>query len=199
MSAGDYATSRRGYDFDYLRDTLHRTRSYAATSRQTGISEITLRDLLATPPARPSAPKAIPEVPPSPLTPKELIMLCCAEEGVKYEDIIGHNRKRQFAWPRMRFMWVMRKTKPNLSLPDIGRRFSNRDHTTVISAIRRTEELYNTNERERERLDALVLAVEAHGKPASLARLEVSIHQAEESLQRLYAQREKMLSSASEN
>ena len=43
-------------------------------------------------------------------------------------------------------MYLAKKYTTN-SLPDIGRKFSNRDHTTVIHAVKKIEELIkNDNE-----------------------------------------------------
>jgi chromosomal replication initiator protein len=41
------------------------------------------------------------------------------------------------------------------SLPEIGRRFGNRDHTTVIHAIRKIEGILGDNPRLRDELDEL--------------------------------------------
>jgi chromosomal replication initiator protein len=41
------------------------------------------------------------------------------------------------------------------SLPEIGRRFGNRDHTTVLHAIRKIESELNGNQRLREELEDL--------------------------------------------
>jgi chromosomal replication initiator protein len=44
------------------------------------------------------------------------------------------------ARPRQAAMWLAKKLTTR-SLPDIGRRFGDRDHTTVLHAVRRIEEL----------------------------------------------------------
>jgi len=49
------------------------------------------------------------------------------------------SRKFVISHKRQTIMYVARKTT-RLSLPDIGRRFGGRDHTTVLHAIRRVEE-----------------------------------------------------------
>jgi len=41
-------------------------------------------------------------------------------------------------------MYLTKRYTTN-SLPDIGRKFSNRDHTTVIHAVKKIEELIKTN------------------------------------------------------
>ena len=49
-------------------------------------------------------------------------------------------RSRSVARPRQVAMYLSRELTPK-SLPDIGRRFGNRDHTTVIHAIKTVENL----------------------------------------------------------
>jgi chromosomal replication initiator protein len=49
-------------------------------------------------------------------------------------------RFRDVARPRQIAMYLARELTPK-SLPDIGRRFGNRDHTTVIHAIKRVESI----------------------------------------------------------
>src|SRR5690348_16182149 len=51
-------------------------------------------------------------------------------------------RFRDVARPRQIAMYLARELTPK-SLPDIGRRFGNRDHTTVIHAIKTVEHLIN--------------------------------------------------------
>ena len=41
------------------------------------------------------------------------------------------------------------------SLPDIGRKFSNRDHTTVIHAVKKIEELMKKDEEIRQSVDEI--------------------------------------------
>lgn len=60
--------------------------------------------------------------------------------GIRVADLIGPQRLRSFARPRQVAMWLA-KTMTSRSLPDIGRRFGGRDHTTVMHGVRRIEEL----------------------------------------------------------
>ena len=47
---------------------------------------------------------------------------------------------RAVARPRQAAMWLAKQLTTR-SLPDIGRRFGGRDHTTVLHAVRRIDEL----------------------------------------------------------
>lgn len=53
-------------------------------------------------------------------------------------DMVSSRRPREVAWARQDAMYLARKLTLK-SLPDIGRRFGHRDHTTVIHAIRAVE------------------------------------------------------------
>jgi chromosomal replication initiator protein len=60
--------------------------------------------------------------------------------GLKQADLISERRNRSVARPRQAAMWLAKQLTTR-SLPDIGRRFGGRDHTTVLHAVRRIEEL----------------------------------------------------------
>ena len=49
-------------------------------------------------------------------------------------------RSRSLARPRQIAMYLAKKYTSK-SLPDIGRKFSNRDHTTVIHAVKKINQL----------------------------------------------------------
>jgi chromosomal replication initiator protein len=55
-------------------------------------------------------------------------------------DLISERRARAVARPRQVAMWLAKQVTTR-SLPDIGRRFGGRDHTTVLHAVRRIESL----------------------------------------------------------
>jgi chromosomal replication initiator protein len=60
--------------------------------------------------------------------------------GLKQADLVSERRTRSVARPRQAAMWLAKQLTTR-SLPDIGRRFGGRDHTTVLHAVRRIEEL----------------------------------------------------------
>ena len=71
----------------------------------------------------------------------DLIQKVVAEHfGLKQADLISERRARAVARPRQVAMWLAKQITTR-SLPDIGRRFGGRDHTTVLHAVRRIEEL----------------------------------------------------------
>jgi chromosomal replication initiator protein len=60
--------------------------------------------------------------------------------NVKVSDMHSARRSRGVARPRQVAMYLSKLLTPR-SLPEIGRKFGGRDHTTVMHAVRRVEEL----------------------------------------------------------
>lgn len=60
--------------------------------------------------------------------------------NIRLSDMIGPKRLRNIARPRQIAMYLAKKLTPR-SLPEIGRRFGGRDHTTIMHGVRRIEEL----------------------------------------------------------
>ncbi len=60
--------------------------------------------------------------------------------NVKLHDLKGPKRHRAVAHPRMVAMYLSRKLT-SMSFPEIGSRFGGKDHSTVISAVRKIERL----------------------------------------------------------
>ena len=63
---------------------------------------------------------------------------------LKLSDMMSARRAREVARPRQVAMYLAKKLTAR-SLPEIGRRFGNRDHTTVMHAVKRIEELRTTD------------------------------------------------------
>jgi chromosomal replication initiator protein len=71
----------------------------------------------------------------------DMIQKAVAEHySLKQADLISERRARAVARPRQVAMWLAKQITTR-SLPDIGRRFGGRDHTTVLHAVRRIEAL----------------------------------------------------------
>ena len=60
--------------------------------------------------------------------------------SIRLSDMIGPKRLRTIARPRQVAMYLAKQLTPR-SLPEIGRRFGGRDHTTIIHGVRKIEEL----------------------------------------------------------
>ena len=65
--------------------------------------------------------------------------------NISYEEMLSQRRSRPLARPRQIAMYLSKKLTTR-SLPEIGRRFSNRDHTTVIHAVKTITRLSEKDE-----------------------------------------------------
>ncbi len=74
--------------------------------------------------------------------------------GVNRGDLLSGRRNRSIVRPRQIGMYLA-KMLTSRSLPEIGRRFGNRDHTTVLHAIRKIEQLMNDDNQLREEIELL--------------------------------------------
>ena len=66
--------------------------------------------------------------------------LVAAYFNLNIQEMLSQRRSRSLARPRQIAMYLAKQYTTN-SLPDIGRKFSNRDHTTVIHAVKKIDEL----------------------------------------------------------
>lgn len=74
--------------------------------------------------------------------------------NVRLSDMIGPKRMRTIARPRQVAMYLS-KHLTTRSLPEIGRRFGGRDHTTIMHGIRKIEELMVADTQLTEDVDLL--------------------------------------------
>ena len=74
--------------------------------------------------------------------------------NIKAADMHSARRDRNVARPRQVAMYLS-KQLTSRSLPEIGRKFGGRDHTTVIHAVRKVEELRDGDSSFREDLELL--------------------------------------------
>ena len=74
------------------------------------------------------------------ITVEEIIRKVAEHYHLKVNDILSARRARAVARPRQIAMFLS-KSLTSKSLPDIGRRFGGRDHTTVIHAVKKITEL----------------------------------------------------------
>jgi chromosomal replication initiator protein len=79
--------------------------------------------------------------------------------NIRISDIVGPKRLRAYARPRQIAMYLA-KQLTSRSLPEIGRRFGGRDHTTVMHGVRRIEELKATDGQIAEDVEMLRRALE---------------------------------------
>ncbi len=73
-----------------------------------------------------------------PVTAERIIDATAEMFGFPVEQLIGGSRRRPLVDARQIAMYVTRNMT-ELSFPDIGKAFGNRDHTTVMHAVRKIE------------------------------------------------------------
>jgi|TARA_B110000967_G_scaffold139799_1_gene142728 chromosomal replication initiator protein len=79
--------------------------------------------------------------------------------NIRLSDMLGPKRLRNFARPRQIAMYLCKQLTTR-SLPEIGRRFGGRDHTTVMHGVRRIEDLRNQDSQISDDLDMLRRSLE---------------------------------------
>lgn len=62
--------------------------------------------------------------------------------NVSRQELVSNRRTRVIVKPRQIAMYLAKTMTPR-SFPEIGRRFGGRDHTTVLHAVRKIEDLMN--------------------------------------------------------
>lgn len=120
---------------------LHATWQYMRTPITVDIAETVIRDLVQG--AEPRRIKI-----------EDILKVVSRHFGVSKGDILSQRRHRSVVWPRQVGMYLA-KQLTSRSLPEIGRRFGNRDHTTVLHAIRKIEGELGGNPRLRDEIDEL--------------------------------------------
>ena len=85
---------------------------------------------------------------------EDILKVVSRHYGISRGDILSQRRHRSVVWPRQIGMYLA-KQLTSRSLPEIGRRFGNRDHTTVLHAIRKIEGELSGNTRLKDEIEDL--------------------------------------------
>jgi chromosomal replication initiator protein len=88
------------------------------------------------------------------VTIEEIMRKVAEHYCLRLSDMTSARRARAVARPRQVAMFLA-KTLTTKSLPDIGRKFGGRDHTTVIHAVRKVEQLAETDSQIAEDIELL--------------------------------------------
>lgn len=120
---------------------LYATWQYMRTPITLDIAETVIRDLVQS--LEPRRPKI-----------EDILRIISRHYGVSKGDLLSQRRHRSVVWPRQIGMYLAKQLTAR-SLPEIGRRFGNRDHTTVLHAIRKIEGEISDNPRLRDELEEL--------------------------------------------
>jgi len=111
-----------------LEGALIKVTAYANLTQQpltTDLAALVLRDLITLTTKQP-------------VTAERIITLTAEMFGFGIDQIVGGSRRRPLVDARQVAMYVTRNMT-DLSFPDIGKEFGNRDHTTVMHACRKIE------------------------------------------------------------
>ena len=130
-----------GRELDGAITRLHATNQHAGTPITVESAEHWIKDLM-----RGSTPRP-PKV-------EDILRVISKHFGVSKHDILSQRRHRSIVWPRQVGMFLA-KAMTARSLPEIGRRFGGRDHTTVLHAIRKIEGELKANSRLRAEIEDL--------------------------------------------
>jgi chromosomal replication initiator protein len=80
--------------------------------------------------------------------------IVCHHFKLRSGDLLSKDRHKSIAFARHIAMYLC-KQRLRCSFPEVGRAFGGRDHTTVISAVRKVEHLRGTDAEMRAHLDAI--------------------------------------------
>lgn len=69
----------------------------------------------------------------------------CRTEGLSKVELLSNRRTKPIVEARQKAMWLCRKYTPR-SLPEIGKKFGGRDHTTVLHASQKYDRLISAGE-----------------------------------------------------
>ena len=94
------------------------------------------------------------------VTIEEIIRKVADHYNLRMSDMMSARRSRIISRPRQLAMFLA-KNLTSKSLPEIGRRFGGRDHTTVIHAVKKIEELKNKDFQIAEEVEILRRMLEA--------------------------------------
>lgn len=89
--------------------------------------------------------KQLVEVPKRGISAEKIISQVSDFYNVNKKDLISKSRKKELVFPRQVTMYLLRK-ELNLSLPSIGVKIGNRDHTTVMYGCEKIEEKLKKDE-----------------------------------------------------
>lgn len=80
--------------------------------------------------------------------------IVCHHFKLRTSDLVSKDRHKSIAFARHVAMYLC-KQRLKCSFPELGRAFGNRDHTTVMSAVRKVEHLRTTDPEVRAHLEAI--------------------------------------------
>jgi chromosomal replication initiator protein len=95
------------------------------------------------------------------ITVEEIQKNIAAFYSTKVSDMKSKKKNKAFIKPRHTAMFLTRQLT-NLSLPEIGRHFGGRDHSTVLHAIQKIDNMAKSNQDFQDTLDRLIKELEGN-------------------------------------
>jgi chromosomal replication initiator protein len=86
----------------------------------------------------------------------EVVTLVAADFGISVEDMLARSRRYDALLPRLAAMYFARLLS-SCSLPELGRLFGGRRHTTVLRAFRRCQQMMEQDSAWRARMDGMLV------------------------------------------
>lgn len=94
------------------------------------------------------------------VTMDEILKRTCEYYKIRQVDMMSQNRQRAIARPRQMAMYLCKRLTQR-SLPEIGKKFGGRDHTTILYGVRKIEELMQADSQIAEDAELLRRTLEA--------------------------------------
>jgi chromosomal replication initiator protein len=130
-----------GRDLDGAINRLVAHNQLTGSALSIEMAEVTLRDLV-----RSREPKRV--------RIEDIQRIVSKHYNVSKADLLSARRTRTIVRPRQVAMYLSKMMTPR-SLPEIGRRFGGRDHTTVLHAVRKIESLVSSDQLLAEEIELL--------------------------------------------
>jgi chromosomal replication initiator protein len=135
------AVTTNGRDLDGALNRLVCRAEFSDAPITLDVAEIAIADLVGT-----REPKRI--------RIEEIQKVVASHFNVSKQDLLSARRNRAIVRPRQIAMYLAKTMTPR-SFPEIGKRFGGRDHTTVLHAVRKVEELAAADEALAQELELL--------------------------------------------
>jgi chromosomal replication initiator protein len=85
---------------------------------------------------------------------EDIQRVVCHHFKLRSVDLLSKDRHKSIAFARHVAMYLC-KQRLKCSFPELGRAFGNRDHTTIISAVRKVEHLRTSDAEVRAHIEAI--------------------------------------------
>ncbi len=89
------------------------------------------------------------------VTIEKIQKIVCHQFNIKLSQLKSKNNSPKVAFPRQIAMYLS-KELTKVSLPEIGKKFGGKHHTTVIHSIRKIEKMHNENPEFNKEINKLI-------------------------------------------